>query len=173
MKKLLDLFIPGNPKALKRHRTFRRAQRMGSYDPSKNDKADFLALAMRGCPEKPFSGPLYLKVWCYFPRPKAHYRTGKFSDQLKDTAPGWHVNTPDADNLGKFVCDALNGMFWIDDKCISRLEVEKQYGDVPGTFISLFRLNKAPHHRIIKIIRKTKHGIEEIYNRVMGKGSKA
>ena len=39
----LTFFIPGNPKALKRHRAVRRLGHVGSYDPSRADKADLVA----------------------------------------------------------------------------------------------------------------------------------
>ena len=33
----------------------------------------------------------------------------------------------DADNLGKIIMDALNGVIWADDAQVSRLEVEKRH----------------------------------------------
>jgi len=132
---MISFNVPGNPQALKRHRTFRRGNFTGQYDPSKGDKFDFLAMAMQHAPENPLSIPLSVEVCCYFQHPKNHYRTGKNSHLLKEGAPLWHTGRPDADNLGKFVCDALNGIFWIDDSCISILTVKKTYGDYPGTRI--------------------------------------
>jgi Holliday junction resolvase RusA-like endonuclease len=128
---LIIFKIPGNPKALKRHRTFRKGDFTGSYDPSKGDKADFLALASKHAPEQPFTGPLHLKLTFCFSRPKHHYRTGKNSHLLKDNAPHYHTKTPDLDNLEKFVADSLNGIFWKDDSIICSVSKEKIYGDSP------------------------------------------
>ena len=134
--------VPGNPVALKRHRSFTRGKMHGTYDPSKGDKGDFLAKAMANRPDKPLDEPLRVRLDFYFQRPKSHYRTGKFSDQKKDSAPYWHTKTPDADNLAKFVCDSLNGVFWRDDSIVCDLTVTKAYSKVPRTDITIE--NKKP-----------------------------
>ena len=117
----------GNPKTLKRHR--RRGGSKGHYDPSAGDKADFLALSHQHRPDKPFEGPLQIRLHFIFPRPKSHYGTGKNSSVLKSSSPQkYHTQTPDADNLMKFVCDALNGIFWKDDRQIAAAELFKGWG---------------------------------------------
>jgi len=138
----IDFVVPGDPVALKRHRTFKRGEFTGSYDPSKGDKAAFLAKALSNKPIVPLDESLFLKLEFHFPRPKSHYRTGKNSHILKDSAPVNHTGTPDADNLAKFVCDSLNGIFWTDDKIVSQLHVTKIYDQVPHVRIQIFRLNK-------------------------------
>jgi len=130
----ITFVVPGNPVALKRHRTLKKGF---SYDPSANDKADFLAKAMQYRPDIPFDGPISLTIVCFFKRPKSHYRAGKFSHQLKDTAPVWHTSTPDGDNLLKFVGDALNGIFWRDDKFIAVSQVIKKYDESPRVAINI------------------------------------
>jgi len=132
--------VPGNPIALKRHRSFTRGNMHGTYDPSKGDKGDFLAKAMENRPEVPLDEPLHVILNFCFIRPKSHYRSGKYSDQLKPTAPLWHTKIPDADNLVKFVCDSLNGIFWRDDSCVCMLHVTKQYSEVPRTEIEILKL---------------------------------
>jgi Holliday junction resolvase RusA-like endonuclease len=124
---IIDFKIPGKPVALKRHRTVRIGDFNKNYDPSEGDKKDFLVLAMGNKPNIPLDEPLYVKLTFCFPRPKAHFRTGKNSHLLKDSAPKWHTGTPDCDNLIKFVCDSLNGIFWKDDKCICSVSAEKIY----------------------------------------------
>ena len=134
---MIEFTVPGNPKALKRHRTFKRGKFAGQYDPSSGDKADFLAKAMQYKPDKPFDHETAVDLTFVFPRPKSHYRTGKFAGVLRDDAPVWHTKTPDADNLAKFVCDALNGIFWKDDKVICFLMVSKFYSEKPGVKIKI------------------------------------
>ena len=104
-------------------------------DPSKNDKANFLAMALQNKPAVPLDCPLKLSMSFAFDRPKSHYRTGKNSHELKENAPFLHTSAPDCDNLAKFVCDALNGIFWKDDRVICMLVVEKHYASVPQTRI--------------------------------------
>lgn len=42
-----------------------------------------------------------------FPRPKTHYRSGRFSDELKPGAPIRHTQKPDLDKLTRSTWDAL------------------------------------------------------------------
>ena len=48
-----------------------------------------------------------------------------------------HVYKPDADNLAKFVLDALNGVYYKDDSQIYELIVRKQYGDLDSVYVQL------------------------------------
>ena len=138
----LEFEVHGKPKALKRHRSFQKGEFKGTYDPSVEDKGDFLSKAMQNKPIVPFDEAIFVKMTFYFPRPKAHFRTGKNAHILKESAPVNHTSTPDADNLTKFVCDSLNEVFWKDDKIISELSVSKVYDTVPRIKIQVLRLNK-------------------------------
>ena len=133
----LMFMIPGNPTALKRHRTARVGKFIKQYDPSEGDMADFLAIAMKYKPAVPYNEPLRVNIYFFFKRPKAHFRTGKDAGFLKDSAPKWHTNIPDVDNLVKFVCDSLNGIFWMGDKCICELKTSKQYSAFPRILIQI------------------------------------
>src|SRR5699024_7947809 len=50
-------------------------------------------------------------VWAdlvfYLPRPKSHYRTGRYVGQLKPSAPTVHITNPDGDKLTRAVFDSL------------------------------------------------------------------
>lgn len=137
MRKTISFSVPGNPKALKRHRTVRAGKFNREYDPSIDDKADFLAIAMQHKPIVPLDRPLFVKFEFYFKRPNAHYGTGSKANILKPNAPTWHTSTPDADNLIKFVCDALNTIFWKDDRCICAMSVKKTYSLIPRIDIKI------------------------------------
>jgi len=101
-----NFIIPGDPKALKRHRTVKIGKFTRQYDPSVEDKKDFLIKSLEHKPAIPYDEPLYLFVTFCFKRPKAHFGTGANLRKLKAWAPFWHASTPDADNLAKFVCDS-------------------------------------------------------------------
>jgi Holliday junction resolvase RusA-like endonuclease len=137
---MLSFKVAGKPQALKRHRTFRMGDKNINVDPSKGDKADFLTMALQHQPSTPIDFPVKVTILCYFQRPKSHYGTGKNSKVLKLKAPVWHTSVPDADNLGKFVCDSLNGIFWKDDSFVSSLLVVKLYSDDPSVYVSVERL---------------------------------
>lgn len=136
----IEFEVLGDPKALKRHRTFRKGNFMGAYDPSKGDKADFLAKAMIYVPKIPIDGPIFLFLKFYFSRPKSHFRTGKKSHELKDNAPLYHTVRPDIDNLQKFILDSLNKVFWKDDTLISYIVAEKCYSFAPRIEIKIKQL---------------------------------
>ena len=128
-------FVPGNPKGLKRHRTFRtKAGFSVQVDASKADKADFLALAMAHRPAEPIREPVTLTAVCVFARPKSHFRR---DGSVKPDAPKWYPSTPDWDNVGKWIGDALNGTFWHDDRLIVVGKVYAVYGAVPGVAVEI------------------------------------
>jgi len=136
MGRIISFFIPGNPKALQRH----RQGKFCNYDPSAPDKADFLSVAYKHRPDKPFSGPLKVNSVFTFQRPKNHFGTGKNANVLKASAPYWKTSKGDLDNLLKFIGDALESVFWTNDSIICSGESKKIYGEVPGTQIDIMEL---------------------------------
>lgn len=129
----IEFFVPGNPKGLKRHRTFRTKSGVNiQVDPSKADKADFLAMALRHRPTEPFRGPVAMAIVAVFGRPKSHYRS---NGQLKPASPVWYASAPDVDNVYKFVADSLNGIFWVDDRQVVVGMVYAIYGEIPGVAV--------------------------------------
>ena len=74
------------------------------------------------------------------PRPKSHYRQGKFKGLFKENAPKYHQNTPDIDNLAKMFLDCGNGDFFVDDKQVVELNCIKRYieqGEEPKTIVMI------------------------------------
>jgi Holliday junction resolvase RusA-like endonuclease len=69
--------------------------------------------AMAGRP--PMHGPLRMTIAFGMERPKAHYRSGKYWDQLKPSAPKHHTQTPDTLKLARGVEDAIKGVVYVDD----------------------------------------------------------
>ena len=124
---MLKFRVDYKPTPLKRPRLTRIGGKPVIYDASKKDKKDWLNLARIFSPEKPYDGPLRMHLEFYFPRPKNHYRTGKYSDQLKPSAPHIHTNMPDVDNLSKFILDAMNEVFYEDDRQVVELNSHKEY----------------------------------------------
>lgn len=137
----IEFTVLGKPAHQQRYRHFRKENFSGTYDPSKEDKKDFLWVATKNKPDIPFDCPLEVTIDLFFPRPKTHYRNGKYSDQLKDNAPKWHTSKPDSDNLAKFVMDSLNKLFWRDDSIICSLIVYKRYSETPRTEILINNMN--------------------------------
>lgn len=137
---IIHLEVLGEPKAQARHRHFQRGKFSGNYDPSKDKKESFASILQKDAPEKPLDVPLSLELVFYMARPKNHYRTGKNSDMLKDTAPEYHSGRPDIDNLVKFVQDSLNAIYYKDDALIACLSARKVYSERPRTEITITTL---------------------------------
>lgn len=76
------------------------------------------ALRELGMPA-PLDGPIAARAVFSFRRPRSHYRTGKFSDQLRDTAPIYPCTPPDLSKLIRSTEDALKGLVWVDDGRVS------------------------------------------------------
>ena len=78
-----------------------------------------------GC--KPVDGPVKITLHFFFPRPKNHYGTGKNINNLKESAPTYHITTPDLDKLERCVLDSLTGVVWHDDKQVREMASKKDY----------------------------------------------
>ena len=59
----------------------------------------------------------------HFGRPQSHFKKG----HLRLNAPTHVLKVPDADNLAKFVLDALQKKILTDDKIVSTLVVHKRW----------------------------------------------
>jgi len=110
------------PTSLKRHRHTKYGH---SYDPSAKDKLEFVNKVE--LPENLLEGALKATLHFYEKRPKCHYRSGRFSDELKPNAPKYNTSKKDIDNFCKFVLDALNKRFYNDDSQIIELCATKNY----------------------------------------------
>lgn len=83
-------------------------------------------------------GPVQLQLLFVLPRPKHHYRTGRFAHELKPASPHWHSHTPDASKLQRAVEDALVQAGALrDDAQIAVWSGAKEYGSTPGVRITL------------------------------------
>lgn len=127
---MIKFTVLGEPKSQPRPRIGRN-KRM--YDPACKDKDTFAVIAQQYAPMIPMEGPIKIKILCYFNRPKSHYRSGKYSEILRDTAPRFVTKLPDIDNLMKFVMDALTGIYWKDDRQIFCGMCIKEYSEQPRT----------------------------------------
>jgi Holliday junction resolvase RusA-like endonuclease len=138
----IDIFIPGEPKAQKRHRHTSVGKFVHIYDPSESDKGDFLSQVKSKAPVSPLLGPVMVTLTFKFSRPLSHYGTGKNAGKLKANAPYWHTKKPDRDNLDKMCLDAMSKVFWHDDSQICCGSITKVYSESPGTIIEVKELEE-------------------------------
>ena len=125
---MFEATVNFEPVSLKRHR---HRLKGGTYDPSKKDKDDFIK-CLGNIPEEKMSNPIKCQLNFYCKRPKNHYKTGKKSAELKDTAPKYNTNNKDLDNMVKFILDALNDKLYVDDCLIIEINCTKTYSTGEG-----------------------------------------
>lgn len=135
----LSFEVAGDPPALKRPRHYRRRV----YNPSQAEQEAFRAAALPHLPSQPLGGPLLARLEFRVLRPQGHYRSGRYSDQLKTAAPTFPARR-DLDNMVKFVLDALNGVAYGDDSQIVRLEALKIYDAAHAPGATLVHIQTLP-----------------------------
>lgn len=86
--------------------------------------------AARAAGGAPLEGPVRLRVHFFFERPKAHFRTGRFSHLLRDDAPEYVAVKPDIDKLVRALSDGITdaGTVWRDDSQVAVLVATQAYG---------------------------------------------
>ncbi len=145
MRPEIRFYANGCPKGQPRPRAFSRGGMARVYDPGTAEgwKSQIANAAKDHLPSTPLQGPLFVGLEFYFPRPKHHYRTGRMRACLRNSAPGYHISKPDADNIIKAVMDALTTLrFWQDDSQVCDVRARKLYDDGrgPGCIICIKEL---------------------------------
>ena len=118
--------IPGNPHGKARARTGKGF----SYTPEKTVLYENLIKQCFGAVENKQTffdkEPLEMFITAYYPIPKSTTKKDRERIKKKELFP---TKKPDADNIAKVVCDALNGIAYGDDTQVVRLEIRKVYTD--------------------------------------------
>lgn len=79
----------------------------------------------------PRSAPARVHVTVLVKRPRVHYRSGRYADQLRPGAPGfWAVTTPDGDKVKRAILDALTAAgIWADDRQGVSLHIDRMWAE--------------------------------------------
>ena len=104
-----------------------RAYTPASTAKAEDDLAAWIALQWR---QPPLTGALRVAIVTES-RPPASWSAKKRAAAIG----ALRVTKPDADNIGKLVGDALNGIVWADDAQIGDLSIVKIYGEQDKTTI--------------------------------------
>lgn len=81
---------------------------------------------VQGLVDKPVALPVTVTIHFILPRPKAHWRTGRFADLLRDKAPRHHTRPPDVDKLVRSTLDGfVQAGLLEDDAYVVGLRVTK------------------------------------------------
>ncbi len=122
--KTVEFSITGAPVPKGRPRMTSRGH---AYTPQRTREAEqAIADAFRKLNVTPFADvAVSIRIDCVFAPPQSWSKRKQAAARqgaVKKTTK------PDADNLAKTVCDALNGLAWDDDSQIVKLTVTKRYG---------------------------------------------
>ena len=146
IKNQINFLIPGEPVAQIRPRFSARLVNGKIITNVRRDQPEqegyFRQIISKQLPDdfEILQGPVVLGIVCKLKRPKIHFGTGANSGLVKTSAPLWPLKIPDWDNLGKFVCDCLNGLIWIDDKQVVSGKVDKIFAKNPCTIVNVCEL---------------------------------
>jgi Holliday junction resolvase RusA-like endonuclease len=147
MKETLRLEVPGEPisgSQLKFNRSSGTAYRPKAHSQRVFTIHEYAANAVPE-EERPYFGNgimVWISVEFYFPYRKSDYRTGKYSDVLKDSAPEFVIGNKDLDNLLKPLKDGLKGVAISDDKQIVMYTgIVKKYSQSPKTVVQIGQIN--------------------------------
>ena len=129
---MIRFYVPSKPQGKARARTFynKSLGRMQSMTPDKtvlyenNIIHSFIKSA--GEERELLQGPVQICIAAYYPVPKSTAR--KVREQIGE-GKILPTKKPDADNIAKVVCDALNQIAYGDDAQIVRLIVTKHFED--------------------------------------------
>ncbi|WP_211825334.1 RusA family crossover junction endodeoxyribonuclease [Kistimonas asteriae] len=124
--------IPGVPVGKSRPRFSRKGR---TYTPSKTALAEEYARAIvvsqTGC--KRLEGPVAVEMLTVMPIPLSWTKRKRKAALAGDIRP---AVAPDFDNLAKLYCDAMNGVWWQDDKQVVDGRCIKCYG--PDPFVMMW-----------------------------------
>lgn len=90
------------------------------------------------------TGPVEVKCWFWFPRPKTQYGTGKNVGTLKNSAPRFYAQAPDIDKLSRAVLDGITGIVVRNDAQVVGLNATKVWGEPARAVIEIRELNSPP-----------------------------
>ena len=138
---LMQIYVSGEPQAKARH----RQTKFGTYNPQSELEAAirYEIQTQLGKDFVPYACPLHVQIKAFFTRPKKHFGTGKNSGLLKPSAPEFHSQKPDCDNIAKLYKDCMNDLVYTDDKLVTRLTVWKHWSTnstgmiTPGIYITV------------------------------------
>lgn len=129
----LSFFVPGKPQGKARARTVNIKGMTRSFTPENTViyenliRSVFLQSHGKASMLIPDKEPVGIYINAYFAIPKS---TSKKKAELMRKDIILPTKKPDADNIGKIVADALNGIAYHDDSQVVDLHVVKRYSTV-------------------------------------------
>ena len=139
MKVILDCEIPIEPRGKGRPRFGGRV--VYTDQKTKKYEMDIKSVASVLVKKKASEKPMLLNIIAKISIPQSWPQWKKMAALNGRIAP---TGTPDKDNIEKAVCDALNGVCWVDDSQIVGGETVKVYSEKPSIRIVVKEMIAAP-----------------------------
>ena len=141
----IRLFIHGTPKSWKRPRFNRKTGAVFTQKQDRSWRDSMWAQAMEHRPKLPFTCPLRVDLEFYFAIPTSWPKWKKDWAATRLAAGRLVAHTGcDRDNLAKSVYDALEGVYWDDDRLIVTGSITKKYAEKPGVLVTIVPLPPLP-----------------------------
>lgn len=123
--------VSEEPKGKARPRFARTRNGVRTYTPNQtvNYEQRVQLAYSRKYKEEPTKNPVSVYIQANFKIPKSWSKKKREQATLGIYRP---TKKPDADNIAKAICDALNGIAYKDDSQVVRLVVDKFYSDSDG-----------------------------------------
>lgn len=124
---MIHLIVPGEPKGKQRPRW----HKFGTYTPTEtvNYETYIKELFAIKYPDfTPLESTLWMELYMFLSIPSSASKKKKELMLTNETRPG---KRPDADNVLKVVCDALEKLAYKNDSLFVKILVEKKYSDKP------------------------------------------
>lgn len=130
--------VPGTPRGKQRPRVVRQNGRTISFTPDQTVQYENLVRWCYKTAENskrfPDDMPLKVIINAYYEIPKSaskKKRAQMIDGELRPT------KKPDADNIAKIICDALNGIAYRDDAQVVTCIINKRYSEEPSVSVEI------------------------------------
>lgn len=137
----ISFTVPGPPKGKQRARITKRGF---SYTPKETvtyeSMVRYAFVGVASMDFQPYDGPVEIEVESVHPIPSSWTKKKK---ALAASGTMFCMTKPDWDNIGKIVCDALNGVAFTDDARIASAKIRKVYGHIPATHVRITFMGQA------------------------------
>lgn len=139
LRTAISFTIPGNPVGKGRPKFSRQGGHIRTYTPEKTASYEALvrreyARQCKGIQSYPKDTALAVYICAYSAIPKSASRRKAAAMLRGEIRP---TKKPDADNIAKIICDALNGLAYHDDAQIAELHIEKHYAEQPRVRVAV------------------------------------
>jgi len=134
---MINFTILGNPKGKGRPRATSRGKFVRMYTPPETAQYENLVrLSFQHEKQKKLDGAIGAEITAFMPIPKS---MSKKKQKLLNIEI-FPTKKPDFDNIGKIICDSLNGLAFDDDKQIVDAKIIKRYSKNPRVEVKMFNI---------------------------------